>query len=731
MFSKFATSNLFSSYVIDQTSTVSVGPWKIHPARRKNGSGALYSVFLFDKKSLDLPLQKSSRSLHAPVFARLKQEAQALAKLRHPSILELVEALEESKSQIGFITECVTNSLNDAVRRNGGENKNLDELEIQKGLLTVAKGLEFLGDIGGLVVRNLNLHSIVLNAKGDWKICGLGFAVYLRDDVKDLESLSYDPRLPKSVQSDLDFVAPDLILDSNLSPQNDMFSLGCLAIAMYSGHSPLNCNGNVSTYRQQVSSLDVSRFRQIPSYLKEVLPSLLSRRPPRMSATAFQGSKYFDNVLINTISFLEDFPAKPVGEKLSFMKGLPKVLPQFPLPVMQQKMLPGLLEQCKDIDLLPAILPNVFFIGQTLSTQGFSARCLPSLKPIFVLRESPGATSVCLDHLSTIMQKTTAREFKEDCLPLIFTAFELSHLLQERALGVVPEILKVMDLPTVKSELFPRIATVFTATTSLTIKCTTLKCFRSLTDVLDKFILTEKLVPLLIGMKTKEPDVTMAALDVYTGLLAVLDIQTLATQILSHVWALSLSPLLRLEQFRKFQKFITDASQRIITEHEKKLKQIDPPTTRAQQHEEVDFEKLVISKKSATNLKFACNSQDLSNPRFATAVADSIDDWDAWATPSITPDPPNSFATARVIQPSLQPTNVRSTEKNGIWARSEAMQTSNNRYGQSSSVVSPQPQYQWPKVIQPPTSPPTSSSNTHRGDANSNGSGLDKYTSLL
>ncbi len=43
---------------------------------------------------------------------RLKKEASALAKLRHPSILELVEPVEETRGGgLQFVTEAVTASL--------------------------------------------------------------------------------------------------------------------------------------------------------------------------------------------------------------------------------------------------------------------------------------------------------------------------------------------------------------------------------------------------------------------------------------------------------------------------------------------------------------------------------------------------------------------------------------------------------------------------------------------
>lgn len=58
---------------------------------------------------------------------------------------------------------------------------------------------------------------------------------------------------------------------------------------------------------------------------------------------------------------------------------------------------------------------------------------------------------------------------------------------------------------------------VFSKTTMLSVKVNTLSCFYSMVNILDKFTLTEKLVPLLARIKTKEPAVMIATLAVHEG----------------------------------------------------------------------------------------------------------------------------------------------------------------------------------------------------------------------
>lgn len=71
----------------------------------------------------------------------------------------------------------------------------------------------------------------------------------------------------------------------------------------------------------------------------------------------------------------------------------------------------------KDTALLPYILPNVFAISQALSPTQFASLVLPSLKPLFAIKEPPQNMLTLLDNLSMLQSKTEKAVFKErECL---------------------------------------------------------------------------------------------------------------------------------------------------------------------------------------------------------------------------------------------------------------------------------------------------------------------------
>jgi SCY1-like protein 2 len=66
----------------------------------------------------------------------------------------------------------------------------------------------------------------------------------------------------------------------------------------------------------------------------------------------------------------------------------------------------------KDTHLLPYILPNVFAISSALSPAQFAAQVLPSLKPLFAVKEPPQNMLTLLENLEMLRSKTDKNVFR-------------------------------------------------------------------------------------------------------------------------------------------------------------------------------------------------------------------------------------------------------------------------------------------------------------------------------
>ncbi|KAK8250670.1 protein kinase domain-containing protein ppk32 [Phyllosticta capitalensis] len=749
---KSLTSNIGANYSIASNPSSTSGPWKIYDAKKKS-TGKAVSVFVFERKSLEpngggfgpRSTAGSLKRAHEEVVEWLKKEVSCLARLRHPSVLELAEPVEETRTGgLIFATEPVTASLagllqeKDDQERSGGpggrssryvveedgsrrrREVEIDELEIQKGLLQIGKGLEFLHESAGLVHGNLTPDAIFVNAKSDWKISGLSFCSPPENSTKATsvtpislsEILNYDPRLPRSVQISLDYASPDFVMDNNITSSADMFSLGLLIIALYNSphQSPLETNQSASTYKRLFSSSSTIPTQNnnflsknpLPRDLaSSVLPRLITRRPAqRMNAREFQQAQYFDNILVSTIRFLDSLPAKTAAEKSQFMRGLPRILNQFPKSVLEKKVLPALLEEMKDRELLSLVLQNVFKIITMMPSgrRAFSERVIPRLRQVFL---SPGGGKpvqaerdtakeaglmIILEQMRLISESCNGKEFKDDVLPLIQLALESpTHGIVDAALRTLPVIIYVLDFSTIKNEFFPVVANVFAKTTSMGIKIRGLQAFRTLCGggmneekgdgldgmtvdassqkqspaVLDKYTIQEKVVPLLKAMKTKEPAVMVAALEVFQEVGKIADSDFLAMDVLPILWNFSLGPLLNLQQFQAFMTLIKQLSTRIEQEHTRKLQELSISNAPSGGTSANDFMSFGNGPGSATNgLGGSQNGGDDDFESLVTGrlrTSGPMDAFDGgWGTNSRTTSPPLSAGFSQPTNPRTQ-----------------------------------------------------------------------------
>src|SRR5947209_7139132 len=153
---KSFSSNITSNYEIGKQPVATSGAWKIFDGKKKS-TNAQASIFVFERKCLDVQSSglggrtsaTSIRKIQDEVVERLKKEASSLARLRHPSILQLVEPVEDTRSGgLMFATEPVIAPLSAALAQKDRGSSNsrwqepttqslndveIDELEIQKG----------------------------------------------------------------------------------------------------------------------------------------------------------------------------------------------------------------------------------------------------------------------------------------------------------------------------------------------------------------------------------------------------------------------------------------------------------------------------------------------------------------------------------------------------------------------------------------------------------------------
>ncbi|KAI9206716.1 kinase-like domain-containing protein [Polychytrium aggregatum] len=588
--------------------------WHIHGGTKKSPPHQECAIFIFEKNVLEAmnPLAKPTqlRKEQDRVIEILKKEAQALSRLRHPALLQVTEALDDSRTALAFATEPIicglSNLLGDLSNFTSSQKYQvtsryeLDDLEIQKGILQIVKGLQFLHS-NNMIHGYLCPEAIYINAKGDWKIGGLNFAISATVPKDDPQITDFVTNYPPFCSPSLDYLAPEVVEGSSFEFTSDIWSLGCVIYAMFNhGKSPVTCNNNTHRYQETVNRISSVSYQQIPAALSGILQRMLVKYPSqRISVEAIQTSEYFDNILVSTIKYLETFVEKTAQHKAQFLKGLVRILPQFSEKLLYRKILPLLLQELKDTQMVPFLLPNIFWIGDRMPSDLFNEKLLPDLKSILKARDPPQATMLLLSRLDLFMKHCgNSPVFKNDVMPLVYSSLEVQiPQVQEQALKVVPSLLDKLDFTSIKSSLFPKLHALYISSSLISLKITTLIAIHAMAKVLDKFTLTDKVLPMLKQNITREPGVLMAILAVYSEVSKYLDKEAIATEIMPELWKLSMDTLLNAAQFRKFMKIISELTKQIEEQHVKQLEEMmEAPLGQgknASSDSITDFQKLV------------------------------------------------------------------------------------------------------------------------------------------
>jgi SCY1-like protein 2 len=209
----------------------------------------------------------------------------------------------------------------------------------------------------------------------------------------------------------------------------------------------------------------------------------------------------------------------------------------------------------KDRELIALILQNVFKMVKMMPAgrRAFSEKVVPKLREVFLPTSSStnkkdatperdstkeAGLMVLLENIAVIAEHTNGKEFKDDIWPIIQLSMESpTHSLVDASLGTLSVILSTLDFSSVKNDVFPVIAAVFSKTSSLGIKIRGLEALQVLCGgtpggadaaagdgldgfdpqeqnkkkqhsvILDKYTIQEKVVPLMKAIKTKEPAV--------------------------------------------------------------------------------------------------------------------------------------------------------------------------------------------------------------------------------
>ncbi|KAH0463244.1 hypothetical protein IEQ34_007826 [Dendrobium chrysotoxum] len=263
--------------------------WKLYAARpRPSAPSTQYPVvcvWLLDKRALSEARTRAglTRATEDGFLDVIRADASRLLRIRHPGVVHVVQALDESKNAMAMVTEplfaSVANTIGqlDNIPKVPAELKGMEMglLEVKHGLLQIAESLDFLHNNAHLIHRAISPETVFITATGAWKLGGFGFAIPTDQASSGLtatQTFHYpeydveDSILP--LQPSLNYTAPELVRSqsSTLGSSADIFSFACLAYHLIARKPLLDCHNNVkmgpaifiSVYALRFSHLSVT-----------------------------------------------------------------------------------------------------------------------------------------------------------------------------------------------------------------------------------------------------------------------------------------------------------------------------------------------------------------------------------------------------------------------------------------------------------------------------------------
>ncbi|WP_150430239.1 serine/threonine protein kinase [Dechloromonas sp. CZR5] len=262
--------------------------------KRELGRGAQSVVYLgFDPQ---LQREIAIKTLH---FARpdplhnqsLLAEARAVGRMRHPGIVPIFEAGEEG-GDLYLVFEYVPG-------------KNLAEFLAQSGALPPVKAVSIMRPIldavshahaQGIIHRDLKPSNILLDDDGTPRVMDFGIAARLDATGDEAEQIIGTPA----------YMAPEYILNREISERSDVFSAGAILFEMLVGQRAF-VGDSLQAVLKRITSVDLTlpEGTGVDDRLRPILLKAVARDP----ALRFQTAAQFAEALDNYLEPEDDLPA--------------------------------------------------------------------------------------------------------------------------------------------------------------------------------------------------------------------------------------------------------------------------------------------------------------------------------------------------------------------------------------------------------------------------------------
>ncbi len=226
------------------------------------GEGGMGVVYKARQRGLNrlvaVKMIRTDRRGSADRLARFRTEAEAVARLRHPNIVQIFEIGEAEGAPFVSLELLEGGSLDHKLASTPQPGQSAAEL-----LITVVKAVQVAHD-AGIVHRDLKPSNILFTEDGIPKITDFGLAKRLESDSRQTES--------GQIMGSPSYMAPEQAKGHtrNIGPAADVYALGAILYEMLTGRPPYKGETPMETVRQVTDDEVVPPSRLVPRVSRDL-----------------------------------------------------------------------------------------------------------------------------------------------------------------------------------------------------------------------------------------------------------------------------------------------------------------------------------------------------------------------------------------------------------------------------------------------------------------------------
>jgi serine/threonine-protein kinase len=244
------------------------------------GEGGMGTVYLARDLQHDRKVAIKSINPNLPTEEtkdRFEREILITARLQHPHILPLLDSGVAGYTLYYIMPFVDGESLRDRMKRD----PQVPVEEATAITLEVADALDY-AHREGVIHRDVKPENIILS-DGHALVADFGVAKALYDE--DMAALTNIGQ----VLGTPNYMAPEQLMGQGVTPQGDIYALGCVLYEMLAGEVPLGAKtpGITAARRLREEPMAVRELRgDIPAHVQEALKKALAKDPAQRHATA-------------------------------------------------------------------------------------------------------------------------------------------------------------------------------------------------------------------------------------------------------------------------------------------------------------------------------------------------------------------------------------------------------------------------------------------------------------